>query len=480
MTCCLYYGIVIPVSFIIHDAIVPYFTIVEDVVTTPSVATASLTTTTTTTTRTITTNINNSTKSTFWLGVWFLSYALWILIWRLYFRKEIPIESIQQSQSDTITVNMNTHNHPVVQPTNSVSTNSVTFQKSQQTEKQQHREAIPSLLQPPRYPYIVLYEYCWLCNVTLIVTGGAWVLQPVFPISHTHHDRSAMILSYIILIGIDQLLWYIDLLLYIGTGHCPIGVAKYVFTSSTTSHGNHSTHTNYSKKNDTINLKHLQQQHWSNRVTWTHHLWTIPLVLYGCQYRIHFVSYVLSILYLLLNVTLSRYLIPSHIAIPIMTKRTVPATCSTTGSTNDPVTTSSSWTTPPSNDTTWNERHTMVHRYELYYLNINLSYEVYKDVQHIPFLRISSPTATMPWYRYLLALSWRWQCFNTIVYFIYCGICQKWRYRKTFHPCTVLESYIYAKMNHKQNHTFFYLNAFYTTLYSYISSKPHPLQQTYS
>jgi hypothetical protein len=64
-----------------------------------------------------------------------------------------------------------------------------------------------------------------------------------------------------------------------------------------------------------INIKHIQQQHWSNCVTWTHYLWTIPLVLYICQYIIHFVSY---LLYLILNVTLSRYnLIPSHIVIPL-------------------------------------------------------------------------------------------------------------------------------------------------------------------
>jgi hypothetical protein len=356
MTCCLYYAIVIPISFVLHDRLVArYF---------PSFIPIHTTNRTTG---------NSSIKRTFWLGMWFLLYAVFILIWRLYYRKETPILLVERSDNKKLCANN-------------------VLGKSHEKPKR-------TLLQSPQYPYIVLYEYCWLCNVTLIISGLGWVWPPT-----TNHDRSPMIMSYIILIGIDQLLWYIDLLIYMCTGQCPIGVAKYVFTSP--------------HENNAVHIKHRQQQHWSNRVTWTHHLWTIPLVLYGCQYKIHFASYLLSILYLILNVTLSRYLIPSHVAIPIVVPNSelrqvatsAPSTISTIKATNNGKRSS--------------------YRYELYYLNINLSYEVYKDVQHIPFLRISSPTA-MKWYQYIFALIWRWQCFNTIVYLLFCYICHN---NSTAHP----------------------------------------------
>ena len=167
--------------------------------------------------------------------------------------------------------------------------------------------------------------------------------------------------------------------------------------------------------------KHRQQQHWSNRITWTHHLWTIPLVLYGCQYQIHFVSYILSILYLLLHVTLSSYFIPSHIVVPLTPSSTAAfasttATATATRTCDVPGTVST-----PSESAATNEERQNGDSYELYYLNINLSYEVYKDVQHIPFLRI--PTMKY-WYQYMLALFWRWQCFNSIVYLVYYCICK--------------------------------------------------------
>ena len=375
LTCGLYYGIVIPLSFVVHDAMVPYY------------LASSIT---------VDTNHHDH-LSTFWLGVWFLSYAVLILVWRLYCRKETPVRDEIERFSSAATATTN-HTNNVVSPG--------TLRASTPPKR------TPRLLQSPQYPYIVLYEYCWLCNVTLVISGLA-LLEPVLVPNHyqtKYIDRSPMIMAYVILIGIDQLLWYIDLFLYLCTGHCPIGVAKYVFFTSSSSSS--STSTTHQKKNDTIitNIKHRQQQHWSNRVTWTHHLWTIPLVLYAVQYQIHFVSYLLSIVYLILNVTLSRYLIPSHIAMP------------TSATNNDsPIRGKSSSATTTTTRTRNDPR--LAHRYELYYLNINLSHEVYQDVQHIPFLRISSSTI-MPWYQYIFALTWRWQCFNTMVYLLFCYICQ--------------------------------------------------------
>jgi hypothetical protein len=441
----LYYSIVVPMSFLIHDIIVPYF--IHLYVDTSNTTTLLYTKTSTMTTWNTTTmcvveshryydenddidstmtcsvdtyefyndvvvspdevtsthpnHHNNYNQSVFWLGVWFLSYAIWIFIWRLYCRLETPIHYNNHNNTDR---NLNDHS-----PSNN---NNIQFSSSQLQQQ--------LVLQSPQYPYIILYEYCWLCNVTLMITGIAFVLP---------QDRSSMIFAYIILIGIDQLLWYIDLLIYIGTGHCPIGVAKYVFTTTTTTTSSNTTNTgtdttkvshnqnkNTNQTTKNICIKHMQQQHWSNRITWTHHLWTIPLVLHGCQYQIHFVSYLLSILYLFLHVCLSRYLIPSHIVIPalsapssdtVRTTRTTDSHKASSLSTSDIAVTN-------------NDRRNS-YRHELYYLNINLSYEVYKDVQHIPFLRI--PT-TKHWYQYMLALVWRWQCFNTIVYMIYYYICK--------------------------------------------------------
>ena len=63
----------------------------------------------------------------------------------------------------------------------------------------------------------VLYEYCWLCNITLWL--GALALYTGRPIL-----ASALCTA----VGIDQLLWYVDLAGYTLLGKFPIGVAKYL------------------------------------------------------------------------------------------------------------------------------------------------------------------------------------------------------------------------------------------------------------
>jgi quinol-cytochrome oxidoreductase complex cytochrome b subunit len=59
------------------------------------------------------------------------------------------------------------------------------------------------LKQQPSNVAIVLYEMNWLCNVTLLVGPLALATQ-----------RPRLVMAYSFVIGIDQCLWYIDLLGY--------------------------------------------------------------------------------------------------------------------------------------------------------------------------------------------------------------------------------------------------------------------------
>jgi hypothetical protein len=88
-------------------------------------------------------------------------------------------------------------------------------------------------------------------------------------------------------VGIDQLLWYVDLLVYFLSGKFPIGVAGYLFWENTS---------------------------WSTRITCTHHLWTIPLFLYATR-RLPTIALPLSALIMVMNVTLSRFMTPAAIEV---------------------------------------------------------------------------------------------------------------------------------------------------------------------
>jgi hypothetical protein len=95
-------------------------------------------------------------------------------------------------------------------------------------------------------------------------------------------------------VGIDQLLWYVDLLVYFLSGKFPIGVAGYLFWENTS---------------------------WSTRITCTHHLWTIPLFLYAIR-RLPTVALPLSAVIMVLNVTLSRCMTPAAIEVEYREKGT--------------------------------------------------------------------------------------------------------------------------------------------------------------
>ena len=154
-----------------------------------------------------------------------------------------------------------------------------------------------------------------------------------------------------IAVSIDQLLWYVDLAGWAMTGKFPFGVMKYLTWKQTL---------------------------WIDRITCTHHLWTIPLLLFGANIPLtadSFDSFKLSIFVVVIHVLLSRFFTPHCIH------------GKDDDSKKDP------------------------QRYR--YLNVNLSHELWRDIT-IPFLQISIDNP--PCWVYLFRLLWRWQLFNWLVF----------------------------------------------------------------
>ena len=224
----------------------------------------------------------------------------------------------------------------------------------------------------------VLYEYSWMCNSTLIMTSLSIM---------TH--RPLVSLAHAMAVSIDQILWYVDLLGYLlfryvqtqslfvlyeiyynkiiasctqyslffffsldkklylyilfifGNNDCrkfPIGVAKYLTWPNT---------------------------NWMTRLTCTHHLWTIPLILYNTIVTTEGFVYAfgLSMIIVCINVILSRFWSPS-----------------------------------------------LIHPTK--YLNVNLSHSLWKDIT-FSWLQIETdhPTTTI----YIFRLLWRWYLFNLLI-----------------------------------------------------------------
>lgn len=194
---------------------------------------------------------------------------------------------------------------------------------------------------PPRPPHTILYEYCWLCNVTLVVAAVA-----------LRTNRPALAAAYTVTVGIDQIMWYVDLLGYACTGQFVVGVAKYICWPGSNSD-------------------------WTSRVTCTHHLWTIPLVLYGCggAAAMHELAYPLSFVCMSINVLLSRFLTPYYVASDSQPR----------------------------------------------YMNVNLAHALWKDIK-FEILQISDDDPPAP--LYLFRLLWRWQGFNTIVFGLLYAACR--------------------------------------------------------
>ncbi|KAL7530699.1 hypothetical protein ACHAXR_003635 [Thalassiosira sp. AJA248-18] len=219
--------------------------------------------------------------------------------------------------------------------------------------------------------YSVLYELTWLCNSTLVMAclsfhggssdGGSsivgntanakwWLLSWLF------RRRPMVATSCCIAVSIDQILWYVDLLGWITIGKFPIGVMKYLT---------------------------WEQTLWIDRCTCTHHLWTIPLILYGVKKDdegttiLTWDSFQLSVYVVVIHVLLSRWLTPHYIH-------------SGSGSGED-------------------KKDPKHYRY----LNVNLAHELWRDIS-FPFLQISIDNP--PCWIYLFRLLWRWQLFNGITF----------------------------------------------------------------
>lgn len=95
-----------------------------------------------------------------------------------------------------------------------------------------------------RYKYqgaITLYEQQWACNQAMILVVCGFM-----------RDKSIMVGAGMIMVSIDQILWYIDVIGYVFIRKFIVGVAAYIIWPSTTL---------------------------DKKLTTTHHLWFIPLML---------------------------------------------------------------------------------------------------------------------------------------------------------------------------------------------------------
>lgn len=130
---------------------------------------------------------------------------------------------------------------------------------------------------------------------------------------------------------------------------------------------------------------------WATRITCTHHLWTIPLLIYACggiQYP--FEAYILSAFVMVLNVSMSRWLTP-----PILEAKRNPCD----GDDDD----------KNNNDDNNGKDHVVK------YLNVNLSHELWKD---ITFEVLQIKHDDPPTLVYLFRLFVRWQLFNGAIFFV--------------------------------------------------------------
>lgn len=208
--------------------------------------------------------------------------------------------------------------------------------------------------------FSVLYELTWLCNSTLVMSCISY--------SGWNNDhwlfirRRLVATSCAVAVSVDQLLWYVDLVVYVISGTFPFGVIKYLTWKQTL---------------------------WIDRCTCTHHLWTIPLLLYGARGLITWESFQLSVYIVTCHVLLSRWLTPQAVQCRTTTKT---ATNNTNGG-----------------DGMQNITDPNCYRY----LNVNLSHELWRDVT-IPCLQISNdnPTCLIYFMRLLL----RWHLFNALVF----------------------------------------------------------------
>lgn len=126
--------------------------------------------------------------------------------------------------------------------------------------------------------YSEFYGQTFLCSVTIFNSALGF-----------HCNRPIIAQAFCVAVGIDQLLWYFDIAGYLFFGTFPIGVCKYLFKPGST---------------------------WLDRITSSHHLWTIPLVLWVCGGVFHWLALPLSFIVVPLNVIISHAMTPIAIRIP--------------------------------------------------------------------------------------------------------------------------------------------------------------------
>lgn len=211
--------------------------------------------------------------------------------------------------------------------------------------------------------YSVLYELTWLCNSTLVmscISYGAWNND-----LWLFNRRPLIATSCSVAVSIDQILWYVDLIVWSITGKFPFGVTKYLTWKQTL---------------------------WVDRFTCTHHLWTIPLLLYGEDGPITWKSFYLSLYIVTCHVILSRWLTPHVIQSGTTTATNID------GDNGKKKKNSSIKSMDPNH---------------YRYLNVNLAHELWQDIK-LPLLQISSdnPTSVV----YLIRLLMRWHLLNALVF----------------------------------------------------------------
>lgn len=212
--------------------------------------------------------------------------------------------------------------------------------------------------------HAVMYELTWLCNSTLLMGSIAFGVfdtnDGTNNTSWLFRRRPIIATACCIGVSIDQVLWYVDLVGYLISGKFPVGVMKYLTWPQTL---------------------------WIDRLTCTHHLWTIPLFIYASNNPLGLDSFKLSVWIVTIKVCLSRWLTPHCIQV-IKSKDGDGNEVNSRDETNrDP------------------------QRYR--YLNVNLCHELWRDIT-FSFLQISHDKP--PGWLYLWRLLWRWQLFNYLVF----------------------------------------------------------------
>ena len=324
VACLLHYILVGSASMAMHDALVGQ---------------------TTTLTRLFSNHLGTPPTRVFRIGIFFGIYAAWLLAFRL---------STVHSRAVRV----------------ALSSNPGEIGKISKRQQQ-------SIVQVKYPAATVWYEMTWLCNVTLVMAAGSLV-----------SNRWTLACAYGLTVAIDQLLWYVDGVVFCFTFLTPQKPGR--------------------RRTLVGVFEHLlgPEIRWIDRLTCFHHLWTLPLLVVSAQasvtqqenwesehnhhtwllstshgdYRYFYRVWILSAVVMVCNVVSSRLLVPYGVLV------------------------------------SWPRSHAPMirHRPFFHYLNVNLSREIWRNLsKSIAFLHIQhdSPGTLL----YLFRLLTRWMLLNTII-----------------------------------------------------------------